>query len=165
MEKDSIVLHLLLKSTFLIFQKIFIPCVIIVILISSPTISQDVTGNLTCQVIDVDDKAIGGAVLEVKSPNLQGTSLAQSNKDGYIRISILPPGYYTVTISHISYQIIVIDSVRIRMGKTNDLGQIKMISEPIPLQDIFVTDKKNLIDHTSTITGSNLSMKEKFKML
>ena len=122
--------------------------------------AQDITGNLECYVIDDDDNVITNVIMKVTSPSSQGTRSATSNNEGFIRISLLPPGYYTVNISHISYSIIAIDSIRIRLGKTNNLGRVKLRSQPVEIKEVIVTDKRNLIDHSTTVTGANLTNRE-----
>lgn len=122
--------------------------------------SQEITGDLECRIINEDGQPIYHAILDANSPSLQGTRSSLTNEDGYIRISLLPPGYYSLSIRHISYEEVKIDSIRIRLGKTTDIGEIKIESEPVEMQQVVVYDKKNLIDPTSTMTGGNLSLKE-----
>jgi hypothetical protein len=122
--------------------------------------AQEITGTLECRFLNEDDNPVVKVILEVTSPSLQGIRSAESNSDGYIRISLLPPGYYTANISHLSYSKITIDSIRIRLGKTNNLGRLKLESQPVEIQEVLVTDRRNLIDHTTTVTGANFSLQE-----
>lgn len=54
------------------------------------------TGSIEGRVLDAAGGALPGATIEVKSPSLQGSRRTLSEADGRFRLSLLPPGTYSV---------------------------------------------------------------------
>src|SRR6266508_1620524 len=57
------------------------------------------TGEIRGQAKDSTGAVLPGVSVEVKSPALQGTKTAVTGPDGTYRVSLLPPGEYSVTFS------------------------------------------------------------------
>ena len=68
------------------------------LLISTLAVAQT-TGEIRGQVKDSTGAVLPGVNVEAKGPALQGTKTAVTGPDGSYRISLLPPGEYTVTFS------------------------------------------------------------------
>jgi hypothetical protein len=124
------------------------------------SLAQDISGNLTGRVTDTTGIALSGVNVSLQSEFLQGIRGTVTNANGYFRIFSLPVGDYTVRISIVGYRDVVIEDVQIRLGKTNNLGQIKLELQTITLPEITVSGEKQIIDPTSTNYGGNLSAKD-----
>ncbi len=112
------------------------------------------------RIVDENRSAVPGVVISITSPSLQGARTIQSNQNGYFRFIFLPPDFYTLKASHISYRPVTIDSIQVRLGSTTYLNDLSFIEEPYELDEIIVNDKRNLIDPNSTVTGGNFTMNE-----
>jgi len=124
------------------------------------SVAQNVTGTIEGKIIDDSGSKITGVTININSSVLQGDRTTQTNEDGFFRLILLPPGFYKLEITHISYRPIHIDSVEVRLGKTTNLGKIELVDKPYELDEIIVKDRKNLIDPTSTVSGGNFTKNE-----
>jgi hypothetical protein len=122
--------------------------------------AQDVTGRIEGRIVDESGSAIPGVEINVSSPNLPGTRFSQTNAEGYFRLILLPPGFYTAKITHIAYSPLTIDSIQVRLGRSTFTGEIVLEEKPYEMEEIIVEDRRNLIDNTSTVTGGNFTKDE-----
>jgi len=122
--------------------------------------AQEVTGKIEGQIVDEGGSAIPGVVINISSPDLQGTRSTQTNAEGYFRLILLPPGFYTLKITHIAYRPVTIDSIQVRLGRSTFAGEIVLEEKPYEMDEIIVEDRRNLIDNTSTVTGGNFTKAE-----
>ncbi len=65
----------------------------------APLAHAQTTGEIRGQVKDSTGSVLPGVTVEAKSPALQGTKTAVTGAEGNYRVSLLPPGKYTVTFS------------------------------------------------------------------
>ena len=72
----------------------------------------------------------------------------------------MPPGLYRADIHHLAYRQLVIDSLRVRLGKTMYLGELRLDDKLVEMMEVVVTSRRGLIDPTSTTTGGNFSKDE-----
>jgi len=134
---------------------------VLVLLFSfTPTTAQETTGNIEGRLVDSEGKPIAFANVNVTSPSLQGGRGVMSTSDGYFGVFKLPVGIYKVTISHVSYQQVIYEEVDVRLGRTTTLGKVTLASKTYEAPAVIVTEKKPLIDPTSTAIGANLVSKE-----
>ena len=119
--------------------------------------AQEVTGKIEGQITDTSGTAISGVTLTVSSPDLQGTRKTQTNADGLFRFLLLPPGIYTLNITHISYRSISVDSIWVILGKTTFAGRLAMTDKPYETEELVVENKRIRIDPTSTVLGGNFT--------
>lgn len=122
--------------------------------------AQDVTGRIEGRIVDERGSAIPGVVINISSPDLQGTRFTQTNAEGYFRLILLPPGFYTAKITHIAYRPVTIDSIQVRLGKTTFVSETILIEKPYELEEVVVQDRRNLIDPNSTVSGGNFTKDE-----
>jgi hypothetical protein len=122
--------------------------------------TQEITGEIEGRIIDKNSSAVPGVLINVSSPGLQGTRSTESNSDGLYRFILLPPGFYTLKFSHISYKPVTIDNIQLRLGKTSSIGDLMMIDKPYELEEILIRDSRNLIDPNSTVVGGNFTKNE-----
>ena len=67
-----------------------------VLLVLAPRASSQTTSSLVGRVADESGTPLPGALVEASSPALQGTGTALTDAQGRYRLSLLPPGAYTV---------------------------------------------------------------------
>ncbi|MBN1443119.1 MAG: TonB-dependent receptor [Planctomycetes bacterium] len=131
----------------------------VLMLLSLPATShaQETTGNLEGTVLTADRQPVAYVDIVVSGPNLLGTRGTAITSEGFFRIPALPPGTYNVTLSHVSYQTVSIDGVRIHLGRTTNLGVILMTVKVHEMPPMVVTaDRLPLIDPDFFGVGANL---------
>lgn len=118
--------------------------------------AQEVTGALQGRVLSADGTVIV-ATASVSGPSVQGTRVAQVDGRGYFRVLRLPVGAYAVSITAISYQPVLVENVRIQLGLTTTLGELRMQpARAVDMPPITVTASQVVIDPTSTTVGANI---------
>lgn len=132
----------------------------ILITLTNYLFAQETSGNLEGRVTDTTGIPLSGVNISIQSESLQGIRGTITNDDGYFRIFSLPVGDYIVRISIVGYRDVVIEDVQIRLGKTNNLGEVRLESQTIKLPEVTVSGEKQIIDPTSTNYGGNLSSKD-----
>jgi hypothetical protein len=125
---------------------------------------QSTTGNLEGWIFDVNGAAIVGAEVTVTSADLQGVRGISSDERGFFRLLALPSGKYTVKIRHVSYQPENVGNVRIRLGQTTTLAEVKLQSATVQMAEVVVSGQRPLLDPASTTGGANLT-RESFEVL
>jgi len=140
-----------------ILQKNFISCIIIIILISPPSFSQDVTGNLEGRVTDTTGVALSMINVSLIGNSLQGSRGTATNDYGYFRFLSLPVGKYKLKISAVSFSQLNIEEVQVVLGKTTYVGEIVMKQQAISLPEISVSGERPIIDPVSTSYGGNIN--------
>jgi len=128
--------------------------------ITTPVLAQETTGNIEGRLVDDAGKPIAFANINVTSPSLQGGRGVMSTSDGYFGVFKLPVGTYKVTISHVSYQQVIYEEVDVRLGRTTTLGKVTLASKTYEAPAVIVSEKKPLIDPTTTTIGANLEAEE-----
>jgi len=131
-----------------------------IVTISFPILAQETTGRLEGRVLDAAGQPIAYANIMVTGPGLQGTRGTLTSSQGRFLMLVLPVGEYTVSISHVSYQERKFEGVRIRLGQTRTLGDVKLEERMYTTKEIVVEAEAPLIDPASTYMGANISSKE-----
>jgi len=126
----------------------------------TPAFAQETTGNIEGRLVDSEGKAIAFANINVTSPSLQGGRGVMSASDGYFGVFKLPVGMYKVTISHVSYHDAIYEEVDVRLGRTTTLGKVTLTSKTYEAPAVIVTEKRPLIDPTTTTVGATLTSQE-----
>lgn len=109
-----------------------------------------VTGKLVGKVTDkiTGEALIGANIL------LQGTNLgAATDENGQFIIVNISPGTYTVKVSYISYETILIENVKIIVDQTTQLS-VELSTQSVQVGEVVVTAKSSMIhkDLTSSIS-------------
>ena len=94
------------------------------------------------------------------SPSLQGTSGTSTSEQGYFRIVALPPGIYSLKVTHISYRNLTVSDIQVYLGKTTLVNNIKMASRTVRTTEVIVQGEKSTIDPNSASLGTNLNSAE-----
>lgn len=137
---------------------------VLLLCLRSVTFAQEMFGSLEGSVLDAKGEPIIGANIAVTSANLQGIRGTVSDERGVFRILFLPPGTYTVRVSHIAFGNQVLEGIRIRLGQTTGLGRIHMQQRDVQVSEVVVSGARPLLDPSSTVTGANL-LRENFELL
>jgi Carboxypeptidase regulatory-like domain/TonB dependent receptor-like, beta-barrel len=122
--------------------------------------AQQITGSLEGQVLDPEGLPLSAVNIVVSSLSLQGTRGTITDEQGYFRLIALPPGIYSLRITHISYQNQIIEDVIVSLGKTISIGKIKMTTGTLETPDIVISEERSMIDPNSTTLGTNLKSAE-----
>ncbi len=120
-------------------------------------LAQDVTGNLTGRYVTTSGFAITDVRITIAGPTLQGARVVYTDGRGYFRILGLPVGSYTVHAARIGFRELVVEEVRIQLGKTVTLGEIRLESQTVELPAVVVQASAVMIDPVSTTLGANLA--------
>ena len=134
--------------------------VLILALSLSPASAQETTGRLEGRVLDANGHPIPEANITITGPSLQGTRGAKTTSRGYFTVQVLPVGEYTVIVSHVSYQERKFEAVRVRLGQTTTLGDVRLEEQTYVMEAVTVESKAPIIDPVSTVTGATLDAKE-----
>jgi len=138
-------------------------CILSLILLvaaSFPLLAQETTGRLEGRVLDPAGQPVAYANVMVTGPSLQGTRGTLTSSQGRFVMLVLPVGEYTVSVSHVSYQERKFEPVRVRLGQTTTLGDVKLEERTYTTQEIVVEAEAPLIDPVSTYIGANISKKD-----
>ncbi len=128
------------------FTFFLIPFVIIAA-IFSPEIYSQGAGVLTGKIIDktTGEELIGANVL------LTGTTTgASSDIDGLFRINNIPEGVFSIKVSYVSYQTLIIENIEIKNGKETVVN-ISLEQTSTELQEVVVTAEAIKSTETSII--------------
>lgn len=118
------------------------------------------TGKLAGKITDAEtgEPVVGATVL------LQGTTMgAATDINGYYYVDYITPGDYTVTISAVGYQKVVVNSVPIKIDLTFTLN-MKMNQEAINSKEVVVTAQRPLVQKDLTSTSVTVSSSQISKL-
>ena len=114
--------------------------------------AQTATGVIDGIVRDPDRQAVPGVTVVANSPSLiQRDLTAVSNQEGYYRLTLLPPGEYTVSYALPGFQTVQ------RTGLIVNAGQTTTIDIPLRLaaveESVTVTGESPTVDPTGISRG------------
>jgi hypothetical protein len=124
-----------------------------VAIIGAAPAAAQTTGGIVGRVTDEQGGALPGVTIEARSPALQGTRTATSDGAGRYRLTLLPPGPYSVAITLEGF------APENRTAVTVDLDKETTINaalHPAVSESITVTSEVPVIDVTSPSIGTNL---------
>ena len=130
--------------------------VFLLLLLSKLILSQNISGNLEGRIVDTLGIPISNVNISLQSESLQGIKGSATDNKGYIRIFRLPIGIYNVKISSIGFREVIVENVQISLGKTSNLGEIKLPQQAYELPEITISGERQIIDPTSTTYGRSL---------
>ena len=124
-------------------------------LLGAPLAAQT-TGSIAGRVIDESGAPLAGTTVEATSPSLQGTRTATADANGDYRLTLLPPGRYTVTANLQGFATETRESVAVGLdkGTTLDLA-LRVTAADV----ITVTGEAPVIDSSSTTLGTSLDVR------
>lgn len=128
-------------------------CLSLGLLLGASAALAQTTGEIRGQVKDSTGGVLPGVSVEVKGPSLQGTKTATSAGDGTYRVSLVPPGEYTVAFMLAGFG-------RVEKKTTVQLDKSVVVDAALALAttaSVTVTGEAPVIDATSSSTGANFS--------
>jgi Carboxypeptidase regulatory-like domain len=131
-------------------------CAVLLVFMSRPAWSQDVTGELEGWVVDTNGNPLAESLVTAEGPRLQLPRTASSDQRGYFRIAALAPGVYTLRIRLIGRRPVALDHVTVALGQTTSLGLVRLEPESFELPEIVVSGDRPVIDPTTTALATNL---------
>jgi hypothetical protein len=134
------------------------PLAVLLLAMSAVSVrAQDVHGRLEGRVIDSDGDPIAQVDVTVQGPSLQGVRRIPTNANGFFTFRWLPVGTYSVKLSRIGYETLVLEGIIVRLGRTATVGSVGLVEAPIEVEPIVAAVQPKLIDPESTGTGVNLT--------
>jgi len=122
--------------------------------------AQETTGDIRGRLLSPNDRPVPGASVIASSPNLLGSRSARSADDGVFQVLGLPPGLYTLRVARIGFVTVVVDSVRVRLGRTEGLGDITLQPSAAQLTEVRVQAPIVTLDPARTTMGATLEAAE-----
>ena len=122
--------------------------------LSSGALLAQTTGSLAGRALDESGGVLPGVALEAKSPSLQGSRAATTDGAGRYRLTVLPPGLYTVVFNLPGFAPESKSGVTISLGNETSLDALL---RPSATAEVLVTGEAPVVDTTSTNLGSNLT--------
>ena len=130
--------------------------ILLLLFIIQTCLFAGVTGKLVGEVTDKNtgEPLIGANIL------LQGTNLgAATDEDGQFIIINIPPGIYTVKVSYISYETVLVENVKIIVDQTTQLP-VELSVQSVQVGEVVVTAKPSMIHKDLTSSISVISREE-----
>ena len=127
--------------------------VLLVSLTSSAVVLAGQTGKLAGRITDAQtgEPIVGASVV------IQGTKMGSSTDlNGYYFVDYIPPGEYTVVISAVGYEKVVVNKVPIKIDLTFTLD-MKLNPQAVTTKEVVVTAKRPLVQKDLTSTSVTVS--------
>ncbi len=127
--------------------------ILVSIALSGSALLAQTTGGISGRVSDTNGGPLPGVQVEAKSPALQGVRTVTSDESGRYKLSLLPPGAYTVSFTLQGFAPDERSGITVGLARevTLDIGLGLEQSE-----EIFVVDQVPVIDLNSAGLGTNL---------
>src|SRR6185295_16738421 len=124
------------------------------ILIGSSTVFAQTSGSLVGRAADESGGVLPGVTVEARSSALQGSRTVVTDNSGRYRITLLPPGQYTVVFRLPGFQPESKSDVTVSLG--NETG-LDAVLHPSATAEVLVTGEAPVVDTGSTSLGTNLT--------
>ncbi len=118
--------------------------------------AQNLTGALQFTVRDSLGDPIPGVNAAVTGEELQGVRGTVSDDRGRCVVLALSPGVVSVRVSHPAYLPIVVDNVRIQLGRTTTLGTISLRQQVHDMPEVVISANQVSMEVNNNTYGSNL---------
>ncbi|MEA2604762.1 MAG: hypothetical protein QOF89_5754 [Acidobacteriota bacterium] len=127
---------------------------VVLFLSFAATLAAQTTGGIVGRVTDEAGGVLPGMAVEAQSPSLQGSRTAVTDSTGAYRLTLLPPGDYTVTFTGQGFATEAKQGVTVSLNKDSTLN---VSLRAAVTEEITVTSAVPLVDTTSTALGTNLN--------
>jgi hypothetical protein len=122
-------------------------------LVAAAHLAAQTTGGIVGRVTDEAGGVLPGVAVEARSPDLQGSRTATTDRTGSYRLNLLPPGDYTVTFTGQGFASEVKQGVLVGLDKDVTLN---VNLRAALTESITVTSAVPVVDTTSASVGTNL---------
>ena len=120
----------------------------------APLLIGQTTGSLVGRAADESGGVLPGVTVEAKSPALQGARVAVTDGGGRYRLTLLPPGLYTVAFTLPGFALETKPGVAVGLGNESTLD---VVLRPAATASVVVTGEAPVVDTGSTNLGGNLT--------
>ena len=125
---------------------------VFLLLALGPAVSAQTTGSIVGRVTDEQGGVLPGVTVEARSPALQGSRTAVSDETGAYRLTLLPPGLYTVSFTLEGFA----DSPREVTVALDENTVLNPVLRAAVSEEITVTSELPVVNTTTTELGTNL---------
>ena len=137
--------------------RILRPVVLALLLVGfAPRASSQTTSNILGRVADEAGAPLPGATVEAASPVLQGTRSAVTDAEGRYRLTLLPPGAYTITFALQGFAREKQTNVVVALGRDTSLNAGLHVSTRV---ETSVTSEASAVDLNSSGVGTSLDQR------
>ena len=124
------------------------------LLISSITHAQRITGAIKGNVLDDEGGPLPGVSVTIRGESLiGGPQVATTNESGGYRFPSLPPGSYNLTFEMTGFQTVVHDQLRVILGSTIEQNVTMRLSQVS--EQLIITGETPLVDPTKPGHSTN----------
>lgn len=131
--------------------------VVALLLLPIPLIAQEVGGGLEGTVRDPENAPLPNARVNVSGASLLGTSIAICDRGGRFHVALLPVGDYDVRIRLLGYRELELPHVRVDLGRTTDVGDVRLDVEAITVAGTHTVAARAAGDAMRPVAGGRLS--------
>src|SRR5829696_8443575 len=127
----------------------------LLLLLPLSVLGQTTVSTIEGTIKDAQGSVVSGAQVVVKSPSLGIERTATSDANGFYRVTALPAGNYTLTISHAGFAPRTFENVELTVNRTLTLD--------IPLEvgavqeQVDVVEYAQLLNPTTAATGTTIT--------
>jgi hypothetical protein len=139
-------------------RQLFAMAVLSVLLLSAGISQTPGTGAISGVVYDPANRAVTGAEVRAVNSATQVSRSLKTTSEGIFRISLLPPGSYTVTVTAPGFAPNILNSIQVSVSETTSLnvtlavgvvGQAVKVQEGSELVDIDSSTLGGVVDETA----------------
>lgn len=136
-------------------MKVLVLCAAVLLLIAAPALAQTTVSTIEGTIKDTQGSVVAGAQVTVKSAALGIERTATSDAEGFYRITALPAGNYSLSITHAGFATRNFEDVELTVNRTLTLD--------IPLEvgavqgQVDVVGYAQLLNPTSSATGATVT--------
>jgi outer membrane receptor for ferrienterochelin and colicin len=130
--------------------------VIVLSALASPAVFAQTTSNIVGRVADEAGAPLPGAMAEASSPALQGTATAVTDAQGRYRLTLLPPGTYSVTFAIQGFATEKQTNVLVALGRDTSLNADLHLATKVQTS---VTSEASAVELTSSALGTSLDQR------
>jgi carboxypeptidase family protein/TonB-dependent receptor-like protein len=133
----------------------FAGAVCLLLLVPLSMLAQTTTSTIEGTIKDAQGSVISGAQVVVKSPQLGIERTATSDANGFYRVTALPAGNYTLTITHTGFSTRTFDNIELTVNRTLTLDipiEVGAVQEQVD-----VVEFAQLLNPTTAATGATIT--------
>src|ERR1700694_3950449 len=120
----------------------------------APLLTGHPPGSIVGRAADESGGVLPGVTVEAKSPALQGARVVVTDGGGRYRLTLLPPGLYTVGFTLPGFALETKSAITVGLGNESTLD---VVLRPAATASVVVTGEAPVVDTGSTNLGANLT--------
>ena len=129
--------------------------VLCLLFLSQAALAQTTVSTIEGTVKDAQGSVVAGAQIVVKSPALSVERTATSDAQGFYRVTALPAGNYSLSVSGSGFATRTFDNIELTLNRTLTLDlplEVGAVSEQVD-----VVENAQLLNATTAATGSTIT--------